>query len=85
VVGGTHQEGAWDQVPRQEDKEFILAGGTAIEPSLRGATHLKDWVMAERLLQGSIITTAKEECQHHKEFRPKHCMFGVCFNTLMLK
>ena len=60
VVGGTHQDGDWDRVgchdsicsdfcsclqtPRAEDKDFILAGGTAIEPSLRGATHIKDWV-----------------------------------------
>ena len=60
VVGGTHQDGDWDRVgchdsicsyfcsclqtPRSEDKDFILAGGTAIEPSLRGATHIKDWV-----------------------------------------
>jgi len=44
VVGGTHQDGDWDRTPRVEDRDFILAGGTAIEPSLRGATHLKDWV-----------------------------------------
>jgi len=44
VVGGTHQDGDWDRTPRAEDKDFILAGGTAIEPSLRGATHIKDWV-----------------------------------------
>jgi len=44
VVGGTHQDGDWDTNPRQDDKEFILAGGKAMEPSLAGAKHLKDWV-----------------------------------------
>ena len=69
VVGGTHQDGDWDRVslgfnfifscskhqtPRVEDRDFILAGGTAIEPSLRGATHLKDWV-ARQISQHALL------------------------------
>ena len=60
VVGGTHQHDDWDKVtchhyclhhsirflqtPRQEDSEFIFSGGCALEPSLGGAKHLRDWV-----------------------------------------
>ena len=35
------------QTPRAEDTSFILAGGRAMEPSLTGAKHLKDWVRGE--------------------------------------
>lgn len=44
VVGGTHQHDDWDQIPRREDSDFIFSGGCALEPSLKGAKHLRDWV-----------------------------------------
>lgn len=44
VVGGTHQEDDWDKEPRQEDSDFIFTGGCAMEPSLKEAQKLRDWV-----------------------------------------
>jgi len=44
VLGGTHQVDDWDQTPRQEDKDFIFSGSCALEPSLVGGNHSKDWV-----------------------------------------
>ena len=40
LLGGTNDEGNWDQEPKSEVAERIVAGCCAIEPRLRGAEIL---------------------------------------------
>jgi D-amino-acid oxidase len=40
LLGGTNDEGSWDQDPRDDVAERILAGCAAIEPRLRGVAIL---------------------------------------------
>jgi D-amino-acid oxidase len=40
LLGGTNEEGNWDEIPSSDIAERIVAGCAAIEPRLRGATIL---------------------------------------------